>query len=118
LPAQTSESIYSLAVTSEEIRLRGLTKEQLLLIFYKAAAISKINIDTEDMKALITISEHQLEKPMSNRAEHQSKRRKKTISKPQLKKPKSNRAEHRSKRPKKTVPKHQLKKPKNTRGTR
>jgi hypothetical protein len=94
LPARTTELIYSLAVTSEQIRLNGLTKEHLLLFFYKAAAISNININSDDMKTLITISEQQLKKPKSNRAEHQSKR------------------------PKKTILEHQSKKPKNTRGTR
>ena len=70
LPAQASELIYSLAVTAEKIRLLHLTKEHLLLFFYKAAAISKINIDPEDMKTLITITEHELKKPKNNEGTH------------------------------------------------
>ncbi len=66
LPTQASELIYSLAVTAEKIRLLNLTKGHLLLYFYKAAAISKMNIDSEDMETLITITEHELKKPKSN----------------------------------------------------
>ncbi|HKM59253.1 MAG TPA: hypothetical protein VJY36_00110 [Candidatus Bathyarchaeia archaeon] len=82
LPAQASELIYSLAVTAEKIRLIGFTKGHLLLFFYKAAAISKISIDPEDMEALISITEHQLEKPKNNRTEHQ------------VEKPKNNKGAH------------------------
>ncbi len=67
LPAKANELIYSLAVTAEKIRLIGFTKGHLLLFLYKAAAISKINLDSEDMENLITITEHQLKSAKNNR---------------------------------------------------
>ncbi len=60
LPKQANEFIYSLAVTAEKIRLIGFTKSHLLLFMYKAAALSKTNVDPEDMKALIDLTEKQL----------------------------------------------------------
>jgi hypothetical protein len=63
LPTRTSELIYSLAVTAEKIRLIGFTKGHLLLFLYKAASISKTNIDPEDMAALIDLTEQQLKNP-------------------------------------------------------
>lgn len=60
LPKQANEFIYSLAVTAEKIRLIGFTKGHLLLFMYKAASLSKANIDPEDMKALLDITEKQL----------------------------------------------------------
>ncbi len=60
LPKQASEYIYSLALTAEKIRLIGFTKSHLLLFMYKAASLSKTNIDPEDMKALLDLTEKQL----------------------------------------------------------
>ncbi len=60
LPKQANEFIYTLAVTAEKIRLIGFTKSHLLLFMYKAAALSKTNVDPEDMKALIDLTEKQL----------------------------------------------------------
>jgi hypothetical protein len=60
LPKQANEFIYTLAVTAEKIRLIGFTKSHLLLFMYKAAALSKTNVDPEDMKALIDLTEQQL----------------------------------------------------------
>jgi hypothetical protein len=60
LPKQASEYIYSLALTAEKIRLIGFTKSHLLLFMYKAASLSKTNIDAEDMKALLDLTEKQL----------------------------------------------------------
>ncbi len=62
LPAQTSEFIYSLAVAAEKFRGKGLTKGHMLLSLCKAAAISKVKVDWEDVEALITITENQLKK--------------------------------------------------------
>jgi hypothetical protein len=62
LPKQTSEFIYTLAVTAENIRLIGFTKSHLLLFMYKAASLSKTEIDPEDMKTLIDLTEQQLKK--------------------------------------------------------
>lgn len=62
LPKHASEFIYSLAVTAEKIRLIGFSKSHLLLFMYKAASLSKTNIDPEDMKALIDLTEQQLKK--------------------------------------------------------
>jgi hypothetical protein len=67
LPSQTNVLIYSLAVTAEKIRELGFGKGQLLLFIYKAAAISKTTLDSEDMEALIDITEQQLTQPKSNR---------------------------------------------------
>lgn len=60
LPKQASEFIYHLAATAEKIRLIGFTKGHLVLFLYKAATLSKTNIDPEDMQALIDITEQQL----------------------------------------------------------
>lgn len=60
VPKQASEYIYSLALTAEKIRLIGFTKSHLLLFMYKAATLSKTNIDPEDMKALLDVTEKQL----------------------------------------------------------
>ncbi|MCL5949546.1 MAG: hypothetical protein M1490_03610 [Candidatus Bathyarchaeota archaeon] len=60
LPKQANEFIYTLAVTAEKIRLIGFTKSHLLLFMYKAASLSKTNVDPEDMKALIDLTEQQL----------------------------------------------------------
>jgi len=60
LPKEANEFIYSLAVTAENIRQIGYTKSHLLLFMYKAASLSKTDIDPEDMKALIDLTEQQL----------------------------------------------------------
>jgi hypothetical protein len=60
LPKEANEYIYSLAVTAEKIRLIGFTKSHLLLFMYKAATLSKTNIDPEDLKALLALTEKQL----------------------------------------------------------
>jgi hypothetical protein len=62
LPKQASEFIYALAVTAESIRRIGFTKSHLLLFMYKAASLSKTEIDPEDMKTLIDLTEQQLKK--------------------------------------------------------
>lgn len=67
LPNQASVLIYSLAVTAEKIRSVGFTKGHLLLFMYKAAAMSKTNLDPEDMEALIDITEEQMGKSDKNR---------------------------------------------------
>lgn len=67
LPEQTNEFIYALAVTAEKVRSIGFTKGHLLLYLYKAAAISKINIGSEDVEALIAITEDQLKRLKSER---------------------------------------------------
>ena len=63
MPAQTSDFIYSLAVAAEKFRGKGLTKGHMMLSLCKAAAISKVKVDWEDVEALITITEKQLKKP-------------------------------------------------------
>lgn len=60
LPKQASEFVYAMAVTAEKIRLIGYTKGHMLLFMYKAASISKTNIDPEDMATLIELTEQQL----------------------------------------------------------
>ncbi len=60
LPKQSKEFIYSLAITAEKIREMGYTKAHLMLFLYKAATITKTNIDPEDLKALLSITEQQL----------------------------------------------------------
>jgi hypothetical protein len=67
LPHQASILIYSLALTAEKMRSVGFTKGHLLLFLYKAAAMSKTNLDPEDMEALINITEQQLDKSDKNR---------------------------------------------------
>jgi hypothetical protein len=62
LPPQTNEFIYSLAVAAEKLREKGFTKGHLLLNLYKAATISKISIDQEDVQALIAITEEHLKR--------------------------------------------------------
>ncbi len=60
LPKQANEFIYTLALAAEKIRLIGFTRSHLLLFMYKAASLSKTNVDPEDMKALIDLTEKQL----------------------------------------------------------
>jgi hypothetical protein len=62
LPAQTSQFLYSLAVAAETLREKGLTKAHLLLNLYRAAVISKANVDWEDMEGLIAVTEEELKK--------------------------------------------------------
>jgi len=57
LPSRSSMHIYSLAIASEKARSKGLTKSQLLLSMFKAAAISGIKIGSEDAALLISIVE-------------------------------------------------------------
>jgi len=57
LPKQASEFICSLAVTAEKIRSIGYNKSHLLLFMYKAASISKTNLDSEDMAKLIDLTD-------------------------------------------------------------
>lgn len=63
LPKHASEFVYHLAATAEKIRLIGFSKSHLVLFLYKAAAISKTNVDPEDMQALINITEQQMKSP-------------------------------------------------------
>lgn len=60
LPKQANEFIYAMAVTAEKIRLIGYSKGHMLLFMYKAASISKANIDPDDMATLIELTEQQL----------------------------------------------------------
>lgn len=60
LPKQANEYIFLLARTAEKIRLIGFTKHHLLLFMYKAAAISKTQVEPDDMEALINLTENQL----------------------------------------------------------
>jgi hypothetical protein len=60
LPKQSKEFIYSLAITAEKIREIGYTKAHLMLFLYKAAAVSKTTVDSEDLQSLIDITEEQL----------------------------------------------------------
>lgn len=59
-PPQSSEIIYSLAKCAEKFKALGLSKGQLLLFLYKAAAMSKSEIDREDMETLVAVTEQQL----------------------------------------------------------
>jgi hypothetical protein len=67
LPSKASVLIYSLATTAEKIRTLGFTKGHLLIFMFKAATMSKTNLDPEDMEAIIDITENQLAKPKENR---------------------------------------------------
>ncbi|MEM2108150.1 MAG: hypothetical protein QXL10_02560 [Candidatus Bathyarchaeia archaeon] len=62
LPAHANEIIYSLAIVAEKLREKGFTKAHLLLNMYKAATISKVGINQQDMVTLIAITEKQLKK--------------------------------------------------------
>ncbi len=65
---QANELIYSLAVTCEKFRSIGLGKGHLLLFLYKAAALTKSDLDPADMETLVAVTEHQInKKPKSNR---------------------------------------------------
>jgi hypothetical protein len=77
LPLQANDLIYSLALTAEKFRSLGLAKGHLLLFLYKTAAMSKTNVDSDDMETLISVTEYQLKKP--------------SVTEYQLKKPKPNR---------------------------
>lgn len=59
LPKEASKLIYSLAVTVEKIKSMGFTKKHMLLFMYKAAALSKKNVDFEDLNALLDLTEYQ-----------------------------------------------------------
>jgi hypothetical protein len=63
-----TELIYVLASTAEKIKSVGLNKGHLLLYMYKAATISKSNIGTEDVEALIAIKEDQINNMKSARS--------------------------------------------------
>lgn len=84
LPVNSNEYIHSLAVASEKARSNGLAKGQMLLNMYKAASISGIKIDSEDVEALISIAENKVKnsgKKPKKRTKKKSKRRKKKSKK-------------------------------------
>ncbi|MGQ9460893.1 MAG: hypothetical protein ACUVRA_06655 [Candidatus Bathyarchaeaceae archaeon] len=62
LPDNSAEFIYSLAIACEKAKLKGVSKRQILLSLYEAAAISGIEISLEDLKALISIAQDKSKK--------------------------------------------------------
>jgi hypothetical protein len=62
LPDNSAEFIYSLAIACEKAKLKGVSKRQVMLSLYEAAAISGIEISLEDLKALISIAQDKLKK--------------------------------------------------------
>ncbi len=93
LPKQESEFIYSLAVTSEKIRQIGYTKNHLRVFMYKAAAISKTNLDTEDVATLIDLTDQQLRHKKQSKLTDKPRPKKKNKITDQQVRPKKRRVE-------------------------
>lgn len=93
LPKQDSEFVYALAVTAEKIRQIGYTKNHLRVFMYKAAAISKTNLDQEDVATLIDLTDQQLKHKKKSKITDKQRPKKKNKITDQRLRPKKRRVE-------------------------